>query len=72
MATHEDLGIINAAGLARKLEHLYSLLPYWARDRRTIVGRIVPDLNGVALAITLGDCNRAKIPENSSFASIFA
>ena len=40
-------------------------------DRRTIGGRSVSALNGVALAVIFGDCIRVQIPASSSFASIW-
>ena len=41
------------------------------RDRRTIGGRSVLALNGVAPAVIFGDCIRVQIPASSSFASIW-
>jgi hypothetical protein len=44
---------------------------HFDRDRRTIGGRSVSALNGVALAVIFGDCIRVQIPASSSFASIW-
>ncbi len=41
------------------------------RDRRTIGGRSILALNGVAPAVIFGDCIRVQIPASSSFASIW-
>src|SRR5690242_12387471 len=40
-------------------------------DRRTIGGRSVLALNGVAPAVIFGDCIRVQTPASSSFASIW-
>src|SRR5215210_1886654 len=40
-------------------------------DRRTIGGRSVSALNGVALAVIFGGCIRVQIPASSSFASVW-
>ncbi len=47
------------------------LTPDRVGDRRTIGGRSVLALNGVASAVILGDCIRVQTPASRSFASIW-
>jgi hypothetical protein len=62
---------LHAAGLWRPVQAVTKGTPTAPADRRTIGGRSVLALNGVAPAVIFGDCIRVQIPASSSFASIW-